>query len=214
MFRLWGLITKRIAGLILPRQRPDQTEDEAEDEAIQTLINTALKDVKFDGHPVTNVHVPCCSSKVEINGETFENDFIKQEETETIQKIMEDTKMNKQKLRKTHPEIADKLKIIFKHVDIRSHGFIFRKCSPLESYNCNYCKQFPPRSSLKLWKSLPKKESGGLFFDCELDEKYPGHYRTLLDMMKDVDNLTIKPDSMFPEVLRCKVHNIVLCVLF
>ena len=179
--------------------------DEAEDEAIETLINTALKDLTFDGHTVVNVPVKCTDSKVEIHGNLYDNDTIEQEETEVIQKIMENSKMTSRKLREEHPEIAKKLHIILKHVDIRSHGYCLRKCSPLENYSCDYCRGAPPRSSLKVWRSLPRRDAGGLFYDCEPDPNKPGHYRTLLDMLKNVNNIIVRPDSMFPEVLRCKV---------
>ena len=192
---------------MLPAKKPDQTFDEAEDEAIELLISSALDDLKFNGHEVKNVSVKCTNSMVNINGNVHDNEHILQEETEVVQKVMEDAKMSMRKLRETNVEIAKKLLIILKHVDNRIHGYCFRKCSPLETSSCNYCKKFPPRSSKEFWQALPKKDSGGLFFDCEPDLSHPGHYRTLLDLVSNVDKLKIKPDGMFPEVLRCQVIN-------
>ena len=118
---------------------------------------------------------------------------------------MENKKMDKRMLREKHPEIYKQLQNIFKHVDIRLHGFIFRKCHPRD-HQCDFCKENPRRSSEELWKCLPVKASGGLFYDVEPDTNMPGHYRTLLDMMKDVKKIEIKPDRVFGEVFgRCKV---------
>merc|ERR1712117_878873 len=112
--------------------------------------------------------------------------------------------MHKRKLRENFPELAAELKLIYKHVDTRLHGYIFRKCEP-GSYACDHCKEHPTRSSKDFWKYLPKKKSGGLFYDCEVDPDLPGHYRTLLDLMGKVKDIEIKPDSMFADVDRCKV---------
>ena len=69
-----------------------------------------------------------------------------------------------------------------------------------------FCKKNPRRSSDKFWESLPRKSSGGLFFDLQPDPEKPDHYRTLLDMLKDVVNIKIQPDGMFKDVFgRCKV---------
>ena len=189
----------------MPAKKPDQTPNEAEDEAIQLLINSSLKDLEFDGHSITNVPVKCDSATVIINGKEYDNDIIPQDEAEKVQKIMEDNKMTRRKLMEEYPDIGRKLCIILKHVDNRSHGFCYRKCSPLKSYSCDYCKNAPPRSSDRLWRSLPQKNSGGLFYDFEPDTDNPGHYKTLLQLIKNADEIVIKPDSMFKEVLRCQV---------
>ena len=189
----------------MPPRRPDQTLDESEDDAIDYLIGSCLKDLMFDGHPVTNVHVPCQSSIVKIGDKNLENDYISQDETKIVQKIMEDKKMDKRKMRQEHPQIYERLQIIFQHMDVRLHGYVFRKCHP-KDYQCDFCKKNPRRSSDKFWKSLPRKSSGGLFFDLQPDPEKPGHYRTLLDMMRDVVRIKIKPDGMFNDVFgRCQV---------
>ena len=108
---------------MLPAKKPDQTFDEAEDEAIELLISSALDDLKFNGHEVKNVSVKCTNSMKNINGNVHDNEHILQEETEVVQKVMEDTKMSMRKLRETNVEIAKKLQIILKHVDNRTHYF-------------------------------------------------------------------------------------------
>ena len=150
------------------------------------------------------IHVPCTSSTVNIGGELYENDFIEEEETVQVQRIMEDKKIDKQKLRETYPHIHGRLKTILKHVDSRLHGYIFRKCHPKER-NCKHCKEKPVRGSAQLWSCLPKKSSGGLFFDCEVDKESPGRYRTLLDLLKDGVKIKINPDGMFDGYSRCQV---------
>jgi len=201
---VWGFLNKKLSGLVLPPRRPDQTLEESEDEAIEYLIECCLKDLKFDGHPVNNVHVPCQSSIVTIGEKNYENDHISQDETVIVQKIMEDKKMDKRKMREEYPEIYERLQIIFRHMDVRLHGYVFRKCHPKE-YQCDFCKKNPRRSSDKFWESLPRKSSGGLFFDLQPDPEKPDHYRTLLDMLKDVVNIKIQPDGMFKDVFgRCK----------
>ena len=205
-FSLWSLFNKKLAGLTLPAKQPDQTLAEAEDNGIQILLESCLKDMTFDDFKVTNVHVPSSSSIVKIGDTDYENDHIPAEEPKTVQMIMENKKMDKRAIREKYPEIYKRLQIILKHVDIRLHGFIFRKCHPRD-HQCDYCKQNPRRSSDKLWKCLPSKSSGGLFFDVEPDPKSPGHYRTLLDMLGDGKKIKIKPDAMFGEVFgRCKVN--------
>ena len=57
-----------MCGLVLPQKTDDQTDDEFEDAAINRLIEEALQDVEFNGHPVISVPVPCNSSEVVING--------------------------------------------------------------------------------------------------------------------------------------------------
>ena len=81
IFSLWGFFNKKMSGVTLPSNRPDQTVEESEDEGIKVLVESCLKNLKFDGYPVTNVHVPSKSSIVKICQEDHKNDFIPQEET-------------------------------------------------------------------------------------------------------------------------------------
>ena len=204
-FSYWSFENTKLSGVVLPSKQPDQSTAESDDNAIAFLINSCLKDLVYDGHPVTNVHVPCSSSTVRIGDSDFENDHIPEEEPKLIQSIMENKKMDKKKLRESQPDIYKRLQNIFKHVDVRAHGYIFRKCHPRD-HQCDYCKENPRRGSDKLWKCLPSKSSGGLFYDLEPDPNMPGHYRTLLDMMTDGKNIKIKPDGMFDDIFgRCQV---------
>ena len=68
IFRLWALINMKVCGLVLPAKTDDQTEDEFEDAAINQLIEEALGDLEYNGHPVFSVPVPCNSSEVVIEG--------------------------------------------------------------------------------------------------------------------------------------------------
>ena len=78
-----------MSGVTLPSNRPDQTVEESEDEGIKVLV--------------TNIHVPSKSSIVKICQEDHKNDFIPQEETLIIQKIMTDSKMDKKKAERKSP---------------------------------------------------------------------------------------------------------------
>ena len=61
-------MNKKVSGLVLPQKTDDQSEDEFEDTAINQLIEEALVDMEYDGHPVFSVPVPCNKSEVEIDG--------------------------------------------------------------------------------------------------------------------------------------------------
>ena len=72
---------------------------------MQLLIDSCLKDLFYNNHPVISVHVPCTSSTVNIGEKLYENDYIDEDEPELVQRIMEDKKMDKRKLRETYPGI-------------------------------------------------------------------------------------------------------------
>ena len=139
-----------------------------------------------------------------IEDRDYENDHLDPEESDVIQKIMMDKKMNKRKLREQHPEIAEELKLFYKHCDIRLHNYFFRKCHKHSAHVCPWCRDHPVRSSDKLWSCLPPKSSGALFFDCEEDPNNLGHNRTLLDLLKDIKTLKIIPDGQYEGFMRCK----------
>ena len=191
------MLNRKLAGVILPAVQAGEDEDEAEDKSIKLLIESALGDLTYDGHKVHSVQVPCASSDVVIEGQTFSNEFIPQEKADLIQKLMTDKKMNKRRIKEAHPDISEELKIFYKHCDDRLHSYVFRKCHPKDANKCKYCKENPPRGSKELWETLPKKSSGGLFYDVEEDPLFPGHYTTLLQDVKNVYDIKIKPDNMF-----------------
>ena len=102
--------------------------------------------------------------------------------------------------------MTEMMKIIFKHIQITLHGFVYRKCGPNDVKSCDYCKSNPPRGSEKLWSALPDRaKNGALFYDCEEDMNNPGHYRPLLDLIQHVKDITIKLVRMFSDVSYCKV---------
>jgi len=203
--RLWSYITAKLAGLVVPDFGKEMEDDEADEAGIKFLIDSAMTNLKYDGFDVVTVPVSCHEDNVIINGETVDNRHIKPEDANLIQKIMEDRKMNKKLLKNKQPQVAENLKIFYKHADVRQHNIIIRKCHPL-SPPCRYCKDHPVRSSDQFWSCLPNKKKGGLFFDCEEDTQHPGHYRTLLDLLEDISEVTIKPDGQFTEVKRCEVR--------
>jgi len=107
-------------------------------------------------------------------------------------------------VRKTHPEIAETLKLIYKHCQSTLHGYVFRKCLPQDGYVCQYCKDHPWKSSKQLMDAIPSKKSGAMFYDCIPDPQRPGHYMTFIDLLKSVKTLKITPDGMFPDAVRCQ----------
>ena len=115
--------------------------------------------------------------------------------------------MNKKKLKEQFPDIAEELKLFFKHCDIRLHNFFFRKCHKNSKTPCSWCKDHPVRGSDKMWSCLPPKSSGGLFFDCQEDPSNPGHNKSLLDLLKEIQTLKISPDGQYEGVVKCKEKN-------
>ena len=204
IFSLWSFINNKLVGLKLPSKHDGESDEEYEDRCINVLIK-ALEGFKYDGHPVTAVHVPSNTNEVEIGGEKYANNFFKEDEAAKVQDIMDDDKMTREKLRSHEPTVAEYLKIIFHHMQTTAHGYVIRKCKPGE-YSCEYCKSHPTRGSTRLWSALPSKKSGGLFYDCQEDVNKPGHYRTLLDLLNEKD-LKIKPDGIFPEMEKCQEKN-------
>ena len=43
-------------------------------------------------------------------------------------------------------------------------------------------------------------------FICEKDPERPGHYKTLVDLLKEGTKIKIKPDAMFEGFERCQVR--------
>ena len=127
------MLNRKLAGVILPGVQAGEDEDEAEDKSIKLLIESALGDLTYDGHKVHSVQVPCASSDVVIEGQTFSNEFIPQEKADLIQKLMTDKKMNKRRIKEAHPDISEELKIFYKHCDDRLHSYVFRKCHPKDA---------------------------------------------------------------------------------
>ena len=201
--RLWSYVNNVLVGLMLPHREPDENDDDLEDRSIQRL-NSAMEGAKYNGHPITCVAVPCNDSKVEIGGEVYENDFYTEAEDRIVHDIM-DKKRTRHEVRKTHPEIAETLKLIYKHCQSTLHGYVFRKCLPQDGYVCQYCKDHPWKSSKQLMDAIPSKKSGAMFYDCIPDPERPGHYKTFIDLLKSVKTLKITPDGMFPDAVRCQV---------
>ena len=210
LFRLWSFINNVLVGKILKGKEDGLSDDEAEDRAINELVRV-LEGVKFDGFEVHPIGVPCDISEndVVIDGKTVFNNSFTEEEAKLVHKIMKDKSMTRKKLLNDNPEVAETLKIIFKHIQVTLHGFAIRKCKKgkIQGPVCKYCQEHPTRASEKLWSALPHTRSGGLFFDCEPDVGNPGHYRTLLDLVKNVDTVRIKLDGMFDDVQYCDVSN-------
>ena len=71
MCRLWAFINDKVSGLVLPSKPDDQSDEDYEDQMIEMLIDVALKDLEYNGHPVVSVAVPCVGSEVEIEGQVI-----------------------------------------------------------------------------------------------------------------------------------------------
>ena len=203
--RFWGYLTKVLASVTIPHPK-EADDDLGDDESIDWLVRECMSNMKFDGHEVHTVPVKCTRDTVEIKGKIIDNNQLTSEEADVIQSLMSDKKNHRRLIEDNHPEIAKKLRIFHKHCDIRLHGYYFRKCHPKEKYRCSFCRAHPVRGSDKLWSCLPLRSAGGLFFDCVEDEKNPGHYKTLLDLLGDMKTLKISPDGMFADTIRCKVN--------
>ena len=206
-------MTKKISGIVIPVEGGDLDDDEADEAAIQYLIDNGLLDLTYDTHPVYPIKVPCTGNEVMISDEIYEIDKIKKEEGNLIQKIMENKKMTKKNLQNHHSEVARKMTLYLKHSQNLAHSIVFRKCHPNGKYSCLHCKTHSTRGSEALWSCLPLKESGGLWFDCESDPNNEGHYRTLLDLLDNIQNLKIVPDGQFSDVQRCQVILVIILIL-
>ena len=169
------------------------------------MIENGMKDLVYDTFNVVPVKVGNNSSEVLIEDEIFNNDQFDCEPEKVLQKIMESKNYGRNKLTSEHPEIAANLKLFLKHTDVRSHAYYFLKCHKLGSKFCKYCEENPAQCSDLFWSTLPKRETGGLFYGVVEDEDSPGHNRTFLDMLRKVQTSSIVPDSEFGEVMRCKV---------
>jgi len=203
---LWAYINNKLCGLMLPIREEDEDVDDLEDRSIRRL-NEAIQGAKYDGHKVTPIHVPCNSSQVKINGNMYENDFFTAEEDAIVHEIMEKKSYHKRRVTEEHPDIAEYLRLIYRHSQVTMHGYVFRKCLPQDGYVCEYCKAHPLRISKEMQDALPSRKSGALFYDCIPDPERPNHYQTLLKMMSEVKSLKITPDAMFPDVKRCQESN-------
>lgn len=186
-----------------------EDQDVVDEAAMDYIINSGMQDLTYDGFEVVPVKVPNNSSKIVIHEETFDNDLFDGDAEKILQKVMESKSFGQRKLTDEHPDIAANLRLFAKHADVRNHAYYFVKCHKLESSKaCKHCKENPPQCTDKFWATLPKRERGGLFYGVEEDLANLGHNRTFLDMMSEVDSLSIVPDGEYNEVKRCKVRYI------
>ena len=118
----------------LPSKHDGESDEEYEDRCINVLIK-ALEGFKYDGHPVTAVHVPSNTNEVEIGGEKYANNFFKEDEAAKVQDIMDDDKMTREKLRSHEPTVAEYLRIIFHHMQTTAHGYVIRVSTVVNTVN-------------------------------------------------------------------------------
>ena len=76
---------------------------------------------------------------------------------------------------------------------------------------CQYCRDHPSRADPSVWKDLPSRKDGGLFFS-PVPSSHPGHYETFLEMKarKRAGRLEkIVPDDCFSdlEFWRCEIED-------
>ena len=87
-----------------------------------------------------------------------------------------------------------------------------RKCLPaLGEKPCPHCTANPSRADPSVWKDLPSREDGGLFFSPVPSSSHPEHYHTFLEMkaMKREGRLMkIVPDGCFSDLEfgRCDIE--------
>ena len=201
-------MTKKSAGKVLPAGDPSNSQEVNEENAMKILRDDVWKDLIYNESSVQTVNVTNGSSYVDIDGKSYFNEKFSKQEYEKVLEYMRDSKMNILKLKESDESVASRMKIIFKHLDFRSHSLYLRKCHPKFIYQCDYCKKCPVKGSDLLWRALPLKENGGLFYDNEEDENNNGHYAPILRLLAKYDRegkIKITPDSMIPEVKRCQV---------
>ena len=141
--------------MITPYPEEDEDIDEYKEKNVYLLINGALQGAEFDEHTVNFMKVPCNESRVEIYEEVLNNDTFDEKEASAVQKVLENKSMNRRKLLKQHPELAEELAKIMEHMDWRSHDIVYRKCDPRDNYQCQHCRE-------SLWNTLPRRHQGGL----------------------------------------------------
>merc|ERR1719350_332104 len=103
---------------------------------------------------------------------------------------MLDSELTWESLRKKDSKLYADLKFFNDHSDERCHFWMVRKClAVLGEKVCPDCKKNPPRADPKVWKDLPPRSSGALFFAPVEDPDHKGHYKTFLDLVKDWKDL-------------------------
>ena len=204
---LWGFLTPKLAGMVLPTnllgEDEDQTLDaeseEVQNQAIDILHNT-FKGKKFNTFPVIPVAVHCNAEKIVIEGKEVASKTF--DELEHL-KDFYDSNLSQSRVRAKDPTTLAEAKFIHNHMDKRTHSIFYRKCMPLlGDKSCRFCTKFPPTVSEALMKDLPRRDSGALFYDVREDQAAPGHNMTFLGHLKN--KMELVPDGDL-DVQRCKV---------
>ena len=178
----------------------DTDDPEVLDQGIDILKNIT-SGLVFDGFDVVPVAVHSESDVLEIEGKMYNNQHF-----DEIIKVKDfyESKLSEERLMQRDKVLKDESKLICSHMDKRSHTMFFRKCSKLLGDKvCPHCADHPPQASGALWKDLPRRDSGGLFYDVQPDPIFPGHNKTLLLMI--LEKPALVPDSDIPDVKRCQV---------
>ena len=206
----WGFLTPKWAGVTLPTRLVSDDDDglchgDTEDPVVLDqgvdIMTNITRGLRFDGFDVVPVAVHSESNEVEIQGKKYNNEHF----NELVEvKDYYDSKLSEERLRKKSTDLRAESKLICSHMDKRSHCMIFRKCSKLlKEKVCSHCKSNPPQASEALWRDLPARKLGGLFFDVQEDPEFPGHNKSLLKMIKEMPNIV--PDGDIPDIKRCQV---------
>ena len=209
---LWGYLSHKLAGMVLPTSLVGEDDDktlevdsyEVLDQAIDILTNT-IDGKKFNSFPVIPVPVHCNAEEINIAGVICDHKIFDELEAN---KDFYDSNLSQRRIQAKNPQTLEEARMITKHMDKRSHSIFFRKCmKELGDKPCKHCLKFPPTISQSVIKDLPRRDSGGLFYDVVEDPKHPGHNKTFLSHIKAKNGIV--PDGDL-DVERCKVKRLII----
>ena len=72
--------------------------------------------------------------------------------------------------------LLEELRLMFEHLDRKSHEIIITKCS---APRCDHCNKFPAKAK-KAWEFLKEREFK--WFNPSLSTPHHGHFKTYLEM--------------------------------
>ena len=207
---LWSVVNRKWSGVVLPRivegqeKEPNGPNEEVHNKCINILSNL-LDGQPYDGHKINAIPHLCNQTNVKIgDSEVMLNVFddlnqVKQFWGQGSKASQEKLNISKQK------ELQSEIKLIYRHIDKRSHSIYYRKCSKFHKEKiCGHCQENPMKLSDELLQDLPSRQLGGLFWTPSPDPQLPDHNKTFIQMTQDKKKF--KPDEHI-EVESCPVAN-------